>query len=201
LARLLGHCILEPPCLTVRAGEAIGYLLLAGGVLLVFGGALITGVWFAAIGWFLAQTARASYLDFEAREAMHAVDVEAVMERGLLSVPADATVQETVEDYLLRHDQDVFPVDQDGSTVGIITGRLVQAVPRNERATRLVRDAMVPVEKLDVVRPGARMNAVLDRLGEVGDGFALVVDDGRAVGLVTLADVTRWIRRRDSLAA
>ena len=52
------------------AGEAIGYLLLASGVTLLFGGALITGVWFAAIGWFLARTARASYADFEAREAM-----------------------------------------------------------------------------------------------------------------------------------
>jgi predicted transcriptional regulator len=170
-------------------------------VLLLFGGAVITGVWFAAIGWFLAQTARASYLDFEAREAMRAVDVDALMERGLLSVPADATVREAVEDYLFRRDQDVFPVDQDGSTIGIITGRLVQAVPRDERATRLVRDAMFPLEKLDVVRPWAPMNVVLDRLEEDGKSFALVVDDGQAVGLLTLADVARWIRRRNSLAA
>lgn len=183
------------------AGETIGYLLLAGGVLLVFGGALITGVWFAAIGWFLAQTARASYADFEARQAMRGVDVDAVMERGLLSVPADATVQQAVDDYLLRRDQDVFPVDQDGSTVGIITGHLVQAVPRYERGTRLVRDAMFPLEKLDVVRPRARMNAVLDRMEDGGKRFALVVDDGQAVGLLTLTDVARWIRRRDVLAA
>ena len=51
-------------------GEVIGYLLLAGGVTLLLSGALITGVWFAAIGWFLARTARASYGDFEEREAM-----------------------------------------------------------------------------------------------------------------------------------
>jgi predicted transcriptional regulator len=167
----------------------------------VFAGALITGVWFAAIGWFLAQTARASYLDFEAREAMRAVDVDTVMERGLLSVPADATVREAVEGYMFRRDQDVFPVDQDGSTIGIITGRLVQAIPRGERATRLVRDAMFPLEKLDVVRPWEPMNAVLDRLEGDGRSFALVADDGHVVGLLTLADVARWIRRRDSLAA
>lgn len=184
------------------AGMTIGYLLLAGGVVLAFGGAFITGVWFAAIGWFLARTARASYLDFEARAAMRDVHVAAVMERGLLSVPADATVRETAEDYLFRRDQDVFPVDQDGRTVGIITDRLVQAVPRGERSTRLVRDAMLPLEKLDVERSSAHMSAVLDHLEEDDKSFALVVDDGHAVGLVTLADVTRWvIRRRDSLAA
>jgi Zn-dependent protease/predicted transcriptional regulator len=184
------------------AGVTIGYLLLAGGVVVAFGGAFITGVWFAAIGWFLARMARASYVDFEAREAMRDVDVAAVMERGLVSVPADATVQEAVEHYLLGRDQDLFPVDLDGRTVGVITDRLVQAVPREERSTRLVRDAMLSLEKLDVERSSAQMNAVLDHLEQDGTSFALVVDDGHAVGLLTLADVTRWIiRRRDSLAA
>jgi Zn-dependent protease/predicted transcriptional regulator len=195
------HDLRRATRVATRAGEMIGYLLMAVGVLLVFAGALITGVWFAAIGWFLAQTARASYLDFEVREAMHAVDVDAVMERGLLSVPADATVREAVEDYLFRRDQDVFPVDQDGSTIGIFTGRLAQAVPRDERATRLVRDAMFPLEKLDVVRRREPMNEVLDRLEGDGRSFALVAEDGHVVGLLTLADVARWIRRRHSLAA
>jgi CBS domain containing-hemolysin-like protein len=45
------------------------------------------------------------------------------------------------------------------------------------------------------------MNAVLDRLEGDGKSFALVADDGHVVGLLTLADVARWIRRRDSLAA
>jgi predicted transcriptional regulator len=133
---------------------------------------------------------------------MRYVDVDAVMERGLLSVPADATVQEAVEDYLVRRDQDVFPVDQDGSTVGIITDRLVQAVPRDERQLVSFATRCFSLEKLDVVRPWAHMNAVLDRLEEDGKSFALVLDGGDAVGLLTLADVTRWIiRRRDSLAA
>jgi Zn-dependent protease/predicted transcriptional regulator len=184
------------------AGVTIGYLLLAGGVVVAFGGAFITGVWFAAIGWFLARMARASYVDFEAREAMRDVDVAAVMERGLVSVPADATVQEAVEHYLLGRDQDLFPVDRDGRTVGVITDRLVQAVPREQRSTRLVRDAMLSLEKLDVERSSAQMNVVLDHLERDGTSFALVVDDGHAVGLLTLADVTRWIIRRwDSRAA
>jgi CBS domain-containing protein len=61
---------------------------------------------------------------------------------------------------------------------------------------------MFPVEKLYVVRPPATMNAVLDRLEDDGNRFALVVDDGQAVVLLTFSDVARWIRRRkDSLTA
>jgi Zn-dependent protease/predicted transcriptional regulator len=184
-----------------RAGETIGYAMLAGGALLVFGGGLITGVWFAAIGWFLAQSARASYLEFKVLEAMRSVDVDAVMERELVSVAADTTLQDAVDDYLLRHDQDVFPVNQNGSTVGIITSRMVQAVPHDEWRTRLVRDAMVPLDRVTVVTSSTPMNTALDRLGEDGRPLVLVLDDGRAVGLLTAADVARWVRRRDTLAA
>ena len=196
----LTHDLRRATRIATRAGETIGYLLLAGGVLLVFGGALITGVWFGAIGWFLTQTARASYRDFETREAMRMVDVDAVMARGLSSVPGDATVREAMDDYMFGRDQGVFPVDQHGSTVGIISRRLAQAVPRNEKATRLVRDAMFPLAKVEVVQPRAPLNVVLDRLEEDGKRFALVLEHGQAIGVLTPADVARWFRRRDSMA-
>jgi Zn-dependent protease len=57
------------------AGETIGYMLVAGGVVLFLTGALISGLWLAVIGWFLAQTARASYRDFRIREATRPVVV------------------------------------------------------------------------------------------------------------------------------
>lgn len=43
------------------AGQAVGYLLIGSGVALVAAGArIVSGLWIAAIGWFLAQAARAS---------------------------------------------------------------------------------------------------------------------------------------------
>jgi Zn-dependent protease/predicted transcriptional regulator len=197
----LTHDLGKATRIATRAGETIGYLLLAGGVILVFGGELISGVWFAAIGWFLAQSARASYLDFRMREAMRSVDVDAVMEHGMVSLAADTTVQSAVADQLMRSDQVVFPVQQDGTTVGFITGHVLHTVPRDEWATTRVRDAMLPLDKVIVVTPSTPMKTALDRLEEEGRPFLLVLNDGRAVGLLTVADVARWIRRRDSLAA
>jgi len=46
----LTHDLGKATRVATRAGETIGYLLLVGGVLLVFGGELISGIWFAAIG-------------------------------------------------------------------------------------------------------------------------------------------------------
>lgn len=183
------------------AGETIGYVLLVGGVFEVFGGDLTTGIWFAAIGWFLAQSARASYVDFRVRQEMRSVDVDDVMEQGLLSVPADATIQEIVDRDMSGRDRDVFAVERDGTTVGLVTLDLIQAIPRDERTTRLVREAMLPLEKIVAVTPSTPMEAALERLGEGGREFVLVVNGPRAVGLLTVADVARWIRRHDALVA
>src|SRR3981081_2824368 len=42
------------------AGQAVGWLLVAGGVAFLLAGNLAGGIWFAFIGWFLVQAARAS---------------------------------------------------------------------------------------------------------------------------------------------
>ena len=41
------------------AGQAVGWLLVAGGVAFLLAGNLAGGIWFAFIGWFLVQAARA----------------------------------------------------------------------------------------------------------------------------------------------
>jgi Zn-dependent protease len=48
------------------AGQAVGWLLVAGGVAFLLAGNLAGGIWFAFIGWFLVQAARASYQEHRA---------------------------------------------------------------------------------------------------------------------------------------
>jgi hypothetical protein len=45
------------------------------------------------------------------------------------------------------------------------------------------------------------MKTALDRMEEEGRPFLLVLNDGRAVGPLTVSDVSRWLRRRDAFAA
>ncbi|HEX9124266.1 MAG TPA: site-2 protease family protein [Actinomycetota bacterium] len=182
------------------AGQAVGYLLLATGLFLVFGGDLVGGVWFAAIGWFLAATARASYRQFEIRARMRASDVEDVMEEGLDAVPADITLQDAVDEHVLRRRQEVFPVSEDGRTVGALTVAAIRHVPRGDWERRTVRDCMVPMSGLGVVPPHARLEEVLDRLEESPTGVVLVMQGGEVMGVVTADGLTGWLRRR-SLAA
>jgi CBS domain-containing protein len=60
---------------------------------------------------------------------------------------------------------------------------------------------MLPLEEIVVVTPSTPMEAALDRLGDGGREFVLVLNGPRAVGLLTVADVARWIRRHHALVA
>jgi Zn-dependent protease len=51
------------------SGQAVGYLLVAGGLFLLTQEAVRSAIWLAAIGWFLAQAARASTGELRARTA------------------------------------------------------------------------------------------------------------------------------------
>jgi Zn-dependent protease/predicted transcriptional regulator len=177
------------------AGQAVGWLLVAGGVAWLLAGDLAGGIWFAFIGWFLVQAARASYQELQLRDMLRGVEAEDVMAGDLLRIPPDLSLQDAVDDYFMRYDHGAFPVDEHGRTVGLLTLRGVRRVPREQWSTRRVRDHMVPLGDQVVVAPHARMDDVLGKLQDGEAGRVLVVQDGEVVGIITPTDLTRWLRR------
>jgi Zn-dependent protease len=177
------------------SGQAVGWLLVAGGVAWLLAGDLAGGIWFAFIGWFLVQAARSSYQELQLRDMLRGVEAEDVMAGDLLRIPPDLSLQDAVDDYFMRYDHGAFPVDEHGRTVGLLTLRGVRRVPREQWPTRRVRDHMVPLGDQVVVAPHARMDDVLGKLQDGEAGRVLVVQDGEVVGIITPTDLTRWLRR------
>jgi Zn-dependent protease/predicted transcriptional regulator len=180
------------------AGQAVGWLLVAGGVAWLLAGNLAGGIWFAFIGWFLVQAARASYQELQLQHLLGGVEAEDVMAGNLLRIPPDLSLQDAVDDYFMRYDHGAFPVDQQGRTIGLLTLRGVRRVPREQWSARRVRDHMVPLGDQVVVTPDARMDGVLGKLQDSEAGRVLVVQDGEVVGIITPTDLTRWLRRSRS---
>ena len=181
------------------SGQAVGWLLVAAGVASLLAGSLAGGIWFAFIGWFLVQAARASYQDLQLRDLLRGVEAEDVMARNLLRIPPGLSLQEAVDDYFMRYDHGAFPVDEQGRTVGLLTLRGVRRVPREQWPTRRVREHLVPLGDQVVVAPDARMDDVLGKLQDGEAGRVLVVQDGEVVGVITPTDLTRWLRRWQAL--
>ncbi|MFG2881432.1 site-2 protease family protein [Streptomyces sp. NPDC048297] len=175
------------------AGRALGwFMVLAGFVDVLFAGDL-TGLWPALIGWFLIAAATAEARHAQISGALDGVPVSRVMTPDPVTVPATATLAGFLaEGPFGPYRHSAFPVvAQDGSVVGLVTVRRVTATAPQERARTTVAEVMWPLA--EVVTAAAR-EPVLDLLPRMESSparRALVLDDGRLVGILTVADVTR----------
>lgn len=180
-------------------GRGVASLLIAGGILIVFGGNL-GGLWYAAIGWFLYQAATASGQHAVVKRMFEGLEAAEVMSPRLVTLSDDTSLAEAVDDYFLRYDHTAFPVnDSDGQTMGILTLRGVRQIERDQWPVRQVWSAMTRLEDACTVDASTPMNDVLQRLTETEDQRVLVVDDGRVVGIITPRDIARWVQRSEEL--
>jgi Zn-dependent protease/predicted transcriptional regulator len=183
------------------AGQVVGYLIVAVGVFYLVQGVLVTAIWLASIGWFLAQAARNSYEELQIRRMLEAVEAEDLMSPELVSVPAGLPLRTAVDDFFMRYDHGAFPVDEAGQIVGLLTLRGVKRVPAAEWEARTARDTMEPISEQCSVDASARMDVVLSKIQDGGSGRCLVTRDGQVVGIITPSDIARWLERRRALRA
>ncbi len=176
-------------------GKWLGYALVALGVLQVFGGALVGGLWMVFIGWFLRNAAIVSYEQHLVRLALEGVPAWQIMSRDPETVQPDLTLQALVDDYFLRRRYQAFPVSTDGTPLGIITMHQVKDVPREEWPQRTVAETMTPADETVTVRPEESMVRVLERMEQSGTRRVLVTRNGQLVGIITAADISDWLRR------
>lgn len=183
-----------------RGGQWVGYTLIAIGVFeVLFLGALIGGLWLVAIGWFLSQSAQASFLQLQVRRVLADVPASQLMSRDLVEIPADMTLRQAVDEYFLRHDHSAFPVRSPEGVSGIVTLSAVRAVPQDEWGGRRVNDVAVPLSDACTVDRSRPMDEVLDKLNTNDTRRVVVTEDGDVAGILTSRDLAQWLRRSEEL--
>jgi predicted transcriptional regulator len=84
-----------------------------------------------------------------------------------------------------------YPVVDDGHAVGLLPFRRVAEIPRREWDERAVRDSMLRLDQVPVLTSEERLLDALEKLDASEVNRALVVDDGRLVGLLSATDLAR----------
>jgi Zn-dependent protease/predicted transcriptional regulator len=174
-----------------RIARGFAYLLIAGGLAeLVFLGSF-GGVWLAFLGWFLLQASAGEVRALAARQALGGLRVADLMVRDPATVRQDLPLGRFMDDVVWSKHFTTYPVVDDGHAVGLLPFRCVAQIPRGEWDERTVRDCMLRLDQVPVVAADDRLTDVLDELGENDVKRALVLDDGRLVGLLSITDVAR----------
>ncbi|AKN17858.1 hypothetical protein MHAE_06939 [Mycobacterium haemophilum DSM 44634] len=177
-----------------RAGRILAFLLIALGLVEFLAGVLIGGVWLAFVGWFIFAASREEEAQVTTRQAIAGVQVADVMTAHPHTAPADITVEDFIQRYLLGDRHSAYPIaDRDGSIIGLITLTQLRGIAPSQRAGTLVREAAIPLSRVPTAIPHEPLTALLERVGSPADNRALVVDAGRLVGIVTASDLSRLV--------
>ncbi len=172
-----------------RTGSVFAIILIGLGILRAFSGELIGGLWFVLIGLFLRQSAEISYQQLVLRGGLSPYCVRDVMARNVMSVSAEATVAEVVDDFFWKHHVSSFPVVDHARVVGILGLDQVKPLSAEERARTRVRQLMLPISELLAVAPGDSLWNALEKLTRNGLGRVAVIEGGALVGYLSIKDV------------
>jgi Zn-dependent protease/CBS domain-containing protein len=177
--------------LSADIGVAWGYLFIGLGlVMLIFQGSF-SGAWLAFIGWFVLQAARAEARYIATEEALDGLRVRDLMIRDPVTVDADSTLGQFMDDVAWSRRFTTYPVLEDGRPVGLLAFGAVAGVPRSEWDTRRVRETMVPLDQVPLLKEDARAVRALEDLSEAAVHRGLVVDDGHLRGLLSITALAR----------
>jgi CBS domain-containing protein len=180
-----------------KVGEWIAYGVMGIGVLetLVQG---LGGLWLIFIGLFLRNAATASYEQLVIETTLSGIRVRDVMRSEFETVPPDTTLEELVQEGVLRRNARSFAVIGGGDFAGLITLTDIRRVARDDWPSTSVYRAMTPATRLHTVRASDSLASVLQLMAE-HDVNQLPVVEGRALfGMLDRGDVMRFIQvRRD----
>lgn len=178
-----------------RAGRVFGYVLIGLGLVEFASGFGIGGLWLVFLGWFVITAANHEEYATRVTSELAGIAVRDVMTPEPVTAPAYLTVEEMLDQFVLRHRCSAFPLtSRDGHVVGLVTLSRLKHVPPAKRTSTLVGEVAWSVDEIPTSMPEEMLVDLVSRLGEEGDGRALVFSDGRLVGIVTPTDVSRTLQ-------
>ena len=185
--------------MAAQAGQTMAFLLILLGLFRFFVGANFGGLWLAFIGWFLLDASRASYVQVELTAGLRGRKVSDIMDRDCPTVEAGLSLQEFVDEYLLRSGRRCFVVVRGDQLAGLITPHEVKAVDPETWAQTSVQSAMRPLAQLHKVAPETPALEALEMMSREDINQMPVVSDGRLEGIFSRGQVLRFLQTHSEL--
>ena len=182
-------------------GSAFGSALIVLGLLSVFLGNLVGGIWWSLIGMFLRSASQMSYQQLEIRRALQGEPISRFMKRDPVSVPPSITLQELVDNYIYQYYFDMFPVVEDSRLIGCIGTKDLKQVPRHEWSRRTVGELAHPSADTNTIPPETDAVEALAAMTRARNSRLIVAQNGHLRGVVTLKDLLDFLALKLDLEA
>src|SRR5262249_28191538 len=156
------------------AGRVFAWFLIAVGLMNLFAGHMVQGIWMGLIGMFLERAAQSGYQQVLIRQVLAGKPVARFMSTELVVVPGQLDLRHWVDDYVYRYHRKMFPVTSNGHVEGIITTQALAGVPRGEWEQHSVGEVMSRDVDALSVSPGSDALQALGKMQRLGSSRLLV---------------------------
>src|ERR1035437_4590135 len=175
--------------IAANVGSGLGLMLVIGGIVSIFMGNVIGGLWWFMIGLFVRSAAQRSYQQLLARDLFHAEKVKDLMINDPVVVSRSISLEEFVRDYVYKYHFQMYPVISFGKLSGCISVNQVAQIPRDQWAARTVGAVALPCNEDTTVSPDDDAKKALTVMNRTGNSRLLVVEGDHLVGIIALKDM------------
>ncbi|MHB8331081.1 MAG: site-2 protease family protein [Candidatus Dormibacteria bacterium] len=176
----------------VRVGRVFASLVIAGGLLEIVLGGLLSGIWLGFIGWFLFSAGGAEERQTQIRAALKTVSVATAMTAPVVTVPDWLTVEQLLGAGGGQHRTPIFVLhDPSGEWSGLVHLGDLLALTSPARRQQRLREFALPITAFPTADVHEDLEAVLRRVGPALERGVLVMDGSELVGVISGMDVAR----------
>lgn len=182
-----------------RAGQFIGWLAIASGLIpfLVFGS--FANFWYALIGWFLLQNAGRAAQSATVQEQLNGLTVADAVTPDSPVVPASLSLREFADEYILGNDKwrRFLVTDDAGQLVGAITVDDLRTIPNPRWSETQVKEIMQPIEQSAVIQSNqSLLEAAMLLEQQQRSALPVIRENGVLVGILEKASIISLLQKR-----
>jgi len=185
--------------IAARVGQLVAFAFILLGLFRFFVGANLGGLWLAFIGWFLLDASRSSYFQAQLKSELGGHRVADLMDRDCPTVEGHLSLQDFVDEYMLRTGRRCFVVMQNDRVAGIITPKEVTGVERERWPQTSVQSRMRPLGELRTVSPETAALQALEMMSREDINQVPVISDGKLEGIFSRAHVLQFLQMQADL--
>ena len=178
-------------------GRVFGFMLIAVGIVFVFTGNFLNGVWFALIGWFLQSAAYMSYRQLIFDTSIKGVKVKDIISEDIITVAQETTLQELVDDYFMKYRFSRFPVITNihsKKLIGVISIHDIKAFPKDEWNVITVGEIVKSISAGEIVPEDMEVSEAIKQMTKSNSGHLVVMAGSRIKGMLTKTDVMNYMK-------
>ncbi|MRR17558.1 MAG: site-2 protease family protein [Deltaproteobacteria bacterium] len=176
-----------------KVGSGFGIILIVLGIISLFMGNFVGGLWWLMLGFFVRIAAQNAYQQMLARTVFHNVKVSDVMVKDPVVVSRAMTLEQFIHDYVYHNPYQIYPVVSFGRLNGCISVNAAARVPRDEWSSQTVGSITTACDRETTIRPDESAAQALAVMNRTGNALLLVVEGEQLIGVISLQDMLRLL--------